>query len=273
MRGSFFGRARWAISALALVSAVSLGHRVGVGRPLHAAPQATADARVPVLVELFTSEGCSDCPPADAVLRDLVTEQTVPGALVIGLSEHVTYWDNLGWRDPFSSATVTTRQAAYDDDLRTDPYTPQMIVDGKADLVGSNRTGVVMAIKRAAAQPKSHVTLTWASGTPLSLHIAIHPVAKGMAAKVRMVVTEDDLTSSVARGENAGHRLTHVAVVRRWVELGKGLPDGGYDGQQKIELDPAWHRDKLHVVVFAQTDHWDVTAVDAITIPPAPLGK
>src|SRR6185295_18953420 len=110
-----------------------------------------AQSPVPVVVELFTSEGCSSCPPADNVLTDLLRDQPIAGVQVIGFSEHVDYWDQLGWKDPFSNAAFTARQTAYSATLhRSDIYTPQIVVDGAAEMVGSDRASVIAAISRRA---------------------------------------------------------------------------------------------------------------------------
>jgi len=119
-----------------------------------------AVAPMPILVELFTSEGCSDCPPADTVLGQLIRTQPIGGAEIIGLGEHVDYWDRLGWRDRFSSAALTGRQQLYQARFRTESiYTPQMVVDGRAELVGSDTTAARRAIERALTSPHGVVRI------------------------------------------------------------------------------------------------------------------
>jgi hypothetical protein len=122
---------------------------------------AAAEApRKPVLIELFTSEGCSSCPPADALLSRLQQSQPIPGVELITLSEHVDYWNQLGWTDPFSSAVLTVRQRQYAAVLRGDGvYTPQMIVDGKTGFVGSDSQKALQAISEAARAPKTAIDL------------------------------------------------------------------------------------------------------------------
>ncbi len=109
----------------------------------------------PVLVELFTSEGCSSCPPADALLRQLDAKGTESGQLVVGISEHVTYWNRLGWADPFSAETYTARQEAYRGRFGIDSaYTPQMVVNGSREVLGSDRAAVLRAV-RETDRPRS----------------------------------------------------------------------------------------------------------------------
>ena len=114
-----------------------------------------------VLVELFTSQGCSSCPPADRVLADIVSEQPIAGAKIIGLSEHVDYWNRLGWKDPFSSSQFTRRQADYSKAFGgAQIYTPQMIVDGTEEFVGSEARKLRQALKNAARRRKAQVKVS-----------------------------------------------------------------------------------------------------------------
>src|SRR5215468_9246058 len=122
-----------------------------------------ADKRTPVIVELFTSEGCSSCPPADEVLARLEREQPVAGAEIIALGEHVDYWNQIGWTDPFSSRSFSERQGAYAETFRLDgAYTPEMVVDGRVEFVGSDWNKAVAAITQAASAPKADVQITLA---------------------------------------------------------------------------------------------------------------
>src|SRR5271155_434667 len=122
---------------------------------LISAPADNGASRVPVLLELFTSEGCSSCPPADRLLEILDQRQPVAGADLIVLSEHVDYWDRLGWKDPFSSSQYTTRQQEYAGKFNTDSiYTPQLVVDGRFGLVGSDASEAASAIQKAIREPK-----------------------------------------------------------------------------------------------------------------------
>jgi hypothetical protein len=237
--------------------------------------------RTSVLVELFTSEGCSDCPPADALLARLARTQPVAGAQVIALEHHVDYWDHQGWRDPFSSAAASARQVDYARTFGNDgPYTPQMVVDGTAEFVGSNESSARRAIDRAAHNVKASIELAWltrnASRTDLRevLEVRTNQLAgasKDDPAEVFLAITEDNLHSNVARGENAGRALDHVSVVRRWERLGKADPGKGssFSARPELKLEPSWKRPDLHVVVFVQQEKSRrVLAVATLPLPP-----
>jgi hypothetical protein len=224
-----------------------------------------APARVPVILELFTSEGCSSCPPADQILKDVMATQPVEGALVIGLSEHVDYWDRLGWKDPFSAALFSRRQDDYAAHAGSaNIYTPQMIVDGGAEFVGSDRAKALAAVRAAAAAPKRAIQLTWSTAKPGWLDIDVPAGTEKQAARVFLAVTEDGLSTKVTRGENSGHTLAHDGVVRRLVELGQTDGSGMYHATVPVPLDAASIRANAHVVVFAQRKGTAITAAGTL---------
>ena len=257
-------RARLVAGAVGALAVLALTASTRAGSNAPAAP--LAPAPVPVLVELFTSEGCSSCPPADELLIDLVGKQPVEGALVVGLSEHVDYWNQLGWSDPFSSAALTERQDAYARSARTSRiYTPQAIVDGRVDVVGSDRGSLLRAVREASARAKPAVELTWvgsgADGRKLRATLAAAPGLSG--ADVYLAVAEDGLESAVARGENAGRTLRHAAVVRRLTKIGRTEKDGSFTGVVDVATSPGWKPSALHVVVFAQRGAKEILAIGA----------
>src|SRR5579862_170106 len=170
--------------------------------------------RVPVLLELFTSEGCSDCPPADRLLELLDQKQPVAGADLIVLSEHVDYWDRLGWKDPFSSSQYTVRQQDYSDKYHFDGvYTPQLAVDGRFGLVGSDAGAAQAAIRNAMREPKINLRILEAvrNGNQVTFTVEL-PAAAGQAGVLYVALADNRAESHVSRGENAGHALSHVAV-------------------------------------------------------------
>lgn len=185
-----------------------------------------ASQRVPVLVELFTSEGCSDCPPADSLLGQLDAEQPIAGAQAIVLSEHVTYWDHNGWRDPYSLDAMTDRQEAYVRHFGLDSsYTPQMVVDGTAQFVGNNGKALIGAVERAVRNAKQPLTIEnakWDRGTAI---FSIHTAAT-TGTRLFVVLAADATHQEVSAGENAGRTLHHVAVVRVMKELRGDSADG-----------------------------------------------
>ncbi len=205
---------------------------------------------IPVVVELFTSEGCSSCPPADQLLLQLDARQPFAGVEVIALSEHVDYWNRLGWRDPFSSSEFTARQQRYGRLFRTDNiYTPQMVVDGRAEFVGNDARRAEKVIREAALDPKVGVRVEAAAGR---IRVSVDPLAKPASADVLLAITESGLESSVTRGENSGRRLKHTAVVRRLTLLGKAAGGRAFSAEAPLALDPGWTASHLRAVVLVQ---------------------
>ena len=222
---------------------------------------AAGPVRTPVVVELFTSEGCSSCPPADELLARMGQQQPIANAEVIALEEHVDYWNELGWVDPFSSDEWTARQQAYAGVLGNgNAYTPQMVVDGKTEFVGSQSKKAWQAVQQAAAEQRAQVTLRPGkspdSGAEnLSVNITRLPETAGRdTAEVWLAITETGLHSAVKRGENAGEDLHHAAVVRSIRKIGEAKAGGetSFSGDATVPLRAEWKRENLHSVVFVQ---------------------
>jgi hypothetical protein len=179
----------------------------------------------PVLVELFTSEGCSSCPSADSLLARLQQQQPVPGAQIIALEEHVDYWESLGWHDRFSSRQFTDRQSGYAQSLHlSDDYTPQMVIDGVDQFVGNDSSHALRAIAQAARTPKLALKLS-----PPTLNIGridtsvVSIAAAGLPAPkadLYAALVETTASTQVLHGENGGRVLHHVSVVRALQKIG-----------------------------------------------------
>jgi hypothetical protein len=216
-----FSHRYWSMLLVAVAASLGVSQLVGQSAMAQSAP-----TRVPVLVELFTSEGCSDCPPADALLAKLDATQAIPGAQTIVLSEHVTYWNHQGWSDPFSFDAMTERQEDYGRHFGLDSnYTPQMVVDGTEQFVGSNAHALAAAVQKEIAIPKQAIAIEGAKWDHGVAQFAIHanPAA---GARVVAVLAADAVHSEVARGENAGRTLHHTAVVRALKEFDSNVADG-----------------------------------------------
>jgi hypothetical protein len=219
--------------------------------------------RSPVIVELFTSEGCSSCPPADVILTQLQKTQPIEGAEVIALSEHVDYWNYIGWADPFSSSAFSARQETYAQAFKRESiYTPQMVVDGQIEFVGASIGKAQEAIAKAARAPKADVKLsisqTKAEKDPQILRLSVSvknvpPFSQGDVAEALLVLTEDGLSSNVARGENSGRQLAHTAVVREIRALGSVDPaTKAFNSETTAMVASGWKRENLRAVAIVQ---------------------
>jgi hypothetical protein len=220
-----------------------------------AASNTPDQSSTPVLVELFTSEGCSSCPPADELLSRLGKTQPVRGADIIALEEHVDYWDRLGWKDPFSSESATARQNEYDLAFAGgEAYTPQMIVDGRAKFVGSSDTDALRAIRTASQAPKPTVQLSWEKDDVLTIRIdPLNNTAERDGQQLILVVAENMLHSDVKHGENAGRALEHNGVVRQLLPVGKiDAAPAGFSSSVAVHSAREWNRANLRAVVFVQ---------------------
>jgi hypothetical protein len=236
---------------------VAMAFAFGSQRPSAAPP-------TPVVVELFTSEGCESCPPADVLLQQLASTQPVTGAQIVPLSLHVDYWDQLGWKDRFSSAALTNRQRVYGARFNTESvYTPQMVVDGRSELVGSDGAAARKAIARAAALAHGSVRIALDGAQIIVTASDLPP--HGDRADIVVAVTEDHLKSNVTRGENHGRTLTHTAVVHRLITIGEAAGRSA-DARTTIAIDPAWKRDDIRIVAFVQERRGGAVLASA-TIP------
>jgi hypothetical protein len=223
------------------------------------ATSAAPSSRVVVIAELFTSEGCSTCPPADELLRQLVEQQPIPGVEVVALGEHVDYWDQLGWRDQFSSGLMTERQSQY---VRLSSvraiYTPQLVIDGRFECVGSKTADVRKELAAAANLPKADVAVSVAPQGDGSLQVHVRvtvPLLLGSHgdADVLVAVTEDHLVSSVGRGENGGKTLRHTGVARLIERIGVlRRRDLTFSADMPIQVASSWKPGDLRVVAFVQ---------------------
>jgi hypothetical protein len=211
----------------------------------------------PVVVELFTSEGCSSCPPADALLAKLDESRNGKGPEVLILGEHVDYWNHLGWKDRFSSADLSRRQSQYAQRFRLDSvYTPQMVIDGRYELVGNDESAARQKIAAAAQKFKEiSIVLSWRGD---KLTVEAHG-SSNRAADVLLAVTENGLSSAVAHGENGGRTLRHSGVVRELRQIGS-LDHGQFAMAVTVKPQTDWKLEQLRVVVFAQ----DVTSGEVI---------
>ncbi|HXN98873.1 MAG TPA: DUF1223 domain-containing protein [Candidatus Acidoferrales bacterium] len=222
---------------------------------------ATKSERKPVIVELFTSEGCSTCPPADELLQKLEAEQPVAGAEIVALEEHVDYWNHDGWNDPYSSADWTERQTVYRPIFNQTEYTPQMIVDGQSQFVGSNGREALAQIEKAAHREPTDISINSEKSNShgsQQFTVSVGKVAgntAGDVAEIWLAVTEDGLQSTVNRGENAGHVLHHTATLRSLHKIGTAEVSAGsvsFKGDSRVKFDSHWKPENLHVVVFVQ---------------------
>ena len=238
------------VVALLGLSSLGKGHNPPPARLATGAAQ-------PVVVELFTSEGCSSCPPADALLKELSEKSSLEGVEVMALEEHVDYWNHLGWADPFSASAFSQRQSDYAEHFGHEGvYTPQMIVDGRSEFVGSSAAIAREEIRKAASARKLEITLAQAvESTPghLVLQIAVQNpggVLVKSGAELWAAITERNLQSDVKAGENSGENLKHAAVVRSLQKV-QMLPEpAGYTGKIDLSVKPNWKKNDLSAVVF-----------------------
>jgi hypothetical protein len=241
--------------AMQIVTAGMAGLMALQAQETTASPASTKVQRV-VLVELFTSEGCSSCPPADALLKQVNGTQTHAGQLIVGISEHVTYWNSQGWSDPFSSPVNTERQNDYGERFHLEGvYTPQMVINGSEQIVGSDPAAFLSAVQKEEEQ-RSQMSLRIlsvnVSGDTLTVNYSASGEVPSHGADLIAVVADDSDQSSVLRGENSGRTLVHVAVARSISRVGKVQAAGEKTLHLKLPFSYQAAQ-KHHVILFAQT--------------------
>jgi hypothetical protein len=216
------------------------------------APYKVSDAasvNSPVLVELFTSEGCSSCPPADQLLARI--QQADPSAVV--LSEHVTYWNGIGWRDPYSSQDSTERQTNYVQRMGlSSNYTPQMVVNGRYEFVGSDAGAAAQALHQAAAGTTVPLTISDLKATHSHVAFSLQTGTVDKEAQLLVVLAQDEGVEHVADGENGGRTLRHVQIARAIRQIASVKNGSAYAGALSLDVPQAIGGEGWHLVAFLQ---------------------
>lgn len=210
--------------------------------------QSTSDKKGFALLELYTSEGCSSCPPADELLGKIQNELRDKNVYV--LSYHVDYWDKQGWKDIFSNADYTKRQYDYARYMGKDPiYTPQVIINGKIDYIGSQETSLRNGIKSALS--KSASTNLSLEATQNASALAVNYTVEGTSKNSRLLiaVVQKEAKSNVKRGENANRVLSHYQIVRQLqaVDLNKAKK-----GTASVHLPKNYNAQDFEIIGFVQ---------------------
>ena len=216
----------------------------------------------PVVVELFTSEGCSSCPPADALLIEL-QKQSRPNAENIVLSEHVDYWNYIGWQDPYSAKQFSDRQSAYAAAFGSDEvYTPQMVVNGAVGFTGSDPKRISRELANAANSSIEPIEVN-AQIIPGAIIEASAKVPESSDKKLFFAIAEDGLETYVKRGENRGRTIQHTGVVRAFQEA-KATNN---DAAARFDIKPDWNRAHLRIVAFVADKAGKIHAAGSAQLP------
>lgn len=216
---------------------------------------AANDARNPILLELFTSEGCSSCPPADDWVQKLDSTQPISSAQIIVLSEHVNYWDHDGWKDPFDSAALTERQSAYAQKLGLpDVYTPQVILDGNTEVHLNDQKEVAQAFEKTDRAPAVSVRIDSVNvdGGVLRGRVQVDGNSQEHRGDVYVVTALDHADTQVLKGENSGHHLSYVAVVENISKIGKLEKGKNFERDFNLQLKLGGDPKNLRVIAFVQ---------------------
>jgi hypothetical protein len=257
-----------ALAALAILAASTPGCRAAEEGP---GAQARPAAGAVAVVELFTSEGCSSCPPADQVLGSLAEDARSRGLSVYCLAFHVDYWDRLGWKDPYGTKAASQRQSAYARTFRAGRvYTPQMIVNGADEFVGSDAARAKKSIQTALSRPAAATATlkTEAGPKPGQLGVRFEVNGAPPGAVLQVAFVEKELSSNVARGENAGRKLKHFNVVRAFqtVDLAKAA-------KGSVTLDVSRYGPGTVIAYVQDAKTQKVVGAAAVAVTPSTTGR
>ncbi|GAB3498964.1 DUF1223 domain-containing protein [Spirosoma knui] len=228
---------------LILLTAFGLAASRSTKGPVPPAPQPV------VVLELFTSQGCSSCPPADRLLHGLTQQASQSGKAVYSLSFHVDYWNRLGWQDPFSSKLFTDRQRLYDRTLKTQTYTPQLIINGRQDVVGGQRARIEQAIQAIQKQPASAFIAVTGKAIRDAKQVSVdYALSTSGPYRVNVALVQKEARTNVGTGENGGRTLLNTNVVRQF----KTIEQAGTSGSVTLAMPSGLSADQTAVLVYAQ---------------------
>ena len=240
----------------AIAAALALSFLPSLATADQPVPATVAD--YPVVLELFTSEGCNSCPPADALLGQLAQQHDL-----LPLAFHIDYWDYLGWKDPYSSKFATARQSAYGRVLDVMVYTPQMVVDGARDAIGSDEAAVKLAIEAERARPKLKLAVLRDERGELKVAI---PAGEGQSppSSVYEALFDSSHVTPVGRGENSGRTLTEFNIVREWRKIGEWT---GNATELSLGLEPRSNTFDACAIIVQEGNNGPVRGATAFRLP------
>lgn len=233
-------------------------------KPIIIKKEQSNDMKGFAVLELFTSEGCSSCPPADRLLRDLIEDAEEKDLHVYALSFHVDYWNRLGWKDPYSSADYSSRQRNYARSLNSNVYTPQLVVNGQKEFVGSNRAKAAMAVREALNRPSKGLDIEFdVKILGNSFSYSYKSQDKWEDAQLNVALVESGLSQDVSRGENRGRVLRHDNVVREF----ESMELDAIMGRSRLDIPDDVNRANAQVIFYVQRKgSREVLAAEAIKL-------